>query len=132
MPNVYGKAAKTFDILESLCSLLTRLTVPLPGADSAINSWGVLAALRVHMPNPISGMPSQAIDDDLYRQGLGRLSASYFELCSNLCQTDQGREAMLTDGYLRRAMEKLTIIQPLLDSPSAKEELLQRKTLIEQ
>lgn len=95
----------------------------MSGADTAFNVWEITSALRVHLPAPLSGMPFQSPDNELYRQGLGRLSTSYFKVCANLGQIQKGRIALMTEGYLRRAIEKLTILQPVLDSDDAKEHL---------
>mmetsp|Transcript_21334 Transcript_21334/g.29551 ORF Transcript_21334/g.29551 Transcript_21334/m.29551 type:complete len:1492 (-) Transcript_21334:71-4546(-) len=49
-----------------------------------------------------------------YKIGLHNLPASYFELLASLCKVDQAKSVCLTDGYLRRALEKLAIIYSLL------------------
>lgn len=53
-------------------------------------------------------------DTKAYKVGLHNLPASYFELLASLCKVDQAKSVCLTDGYLRRALEKLSIIYSLL------------------
>lgn len=97
-------------MLDTLCSMLSRLTVTQAGAEMATSSWDTLRALKVHMPFNVSGIPSQSPMDEVYKKGLGGLPASFFHICANLCQMDAGTRAMFSDGFLRRAMEKLMIV----------------------
>jgi hypothetical protein len=46
----------------------------------------------------------------VYRMGLDQLPASFFELCANLCQNADGIAFSLTDGFLRRALDKLNML----------------------
>ncbi len=46
----------------------------------------------------------------VYRLELMELPPSYFEICSNLCAIEQGIAFCFMDGFLRRALEKLTIL----------------------
>jgi hypothetical protein len=49
-------------------------------------------------------------------EGLGRMSASMFTLCAHLCQLEKGRNYVLADGFLRRAIEKTMMLFPFLES----------------
>jgi hypothetical protein len=44
------------------------------------------------------------------------MSASMFSLCANLCQLEKGRNYILADGFLRRAIEKVMLLFPLLET----------------
>eukprot|EP01034_Spumella_vulgaris_P029563 gene29563-36632_t len=46
----------------------------------------------------------------VYRMGLDQLPASFFELCANLCQNSDGIAFCLTDGFLRRSLDKLNML----------------------
>jgi hypothetical protein len=47
--------------------------------------------------------------------GLGALPATFFQLCSNLCQTDSGKQHVIADGYLRRSLENIVFLFPFLE-----------------
>ena len=45
-----------------------------------------------------------------YKIGLEQLLPSFFSLCSNLCAIDQGKAICFTDGYLRRSLDNLNLM----------------------
>lgn len=45
-----------------------------------------------------------------YKIGLEQLLPSFFFLCSNLCAIDQGKAICFTDGYLRRSLDNLNLM----------------------
>lgn len=105
-------------MLDKMCHLLTKLTQTLPGADIAINDWNIFASLRHHLPPVLSAVGDDGVEDPLYIQGLAMMPPTLFELCTNLCAMDKGKSSCFVDGFLRRAVEKLVLEYPKLESVS--------------
>jgi hypothetical protein len=102
------------EILDEMCKLLDMLTIPKEGAHTAIHDWKIVDALRVHLPGPLSGVGRLGVRDILYVNGIGALPASYFNVCTNLSQMDTFKITALNDGFLRRALEKVMLVSPLI------------------
>jgi hypothetical protein len=115
LPITHGKTERMFEILNELCSLLSRLTVPRIGTYTAINDWKIVDALKVNLPAPLSSVGELGVRDILYQTGLGALPASYFIICANLCQMEVFKVIALNEGFLRRALEKVTLLAPILE-----------------
>ena len=45
-----------------------------------------------------------------YKVGLMQLPPSFFVLCANLCFIDEGKSACFSEGFLRRALDKITVL----------------------
>ena len=50
-----------------------------------------------------------------YRVGLGTLTDTFFDCLFQLCQQDQGKDYIITDGFLRRALDKIHLLAPALE-----------------
>lgn len=93
-------------------------TSPKSGAYIAIHEWNILNAICIYLPTPLSGLiidnSNSSINssgsNEEYKMSLEDLPASFFELCANLCQIEEGKAHCFADGYLRRALDKLSII----------------------
>lgn len=128
---VHGRSKSYVTLMDSMCTLLCRVTSTKEAAFLAVNEWNVFKALHIYLPTPLSGMLQEEeeklsqgktdgadhlhepdlLRDDIrvYKIGLRNLPASYFELLAGLCKVDQARSICLTDGYLRRALEKFAM-----------------------
>jgi len=111
---IYGKTERMLEILDEICKLLDMLTIPKEGAHMAIHDWKIVDALRVHLPGPLSGVGILGVKDILYVTGIGALPASFFSVCRNLSQMDTFKIIALNDGFLRRALEKVMLVAPLI------------------
>jgi hypothetical protein len=111
---IYGKTERMLEIFDEICKLLDMLTIPKEGAHMAIHDWKIVEALRVHLPSPLSGVGVLGVKDILYVTGIGALPASFFNVCTNLSQMDTFKIIALNDGFLRRALEKVMLVAPLI------------------
>lgn len=114
--NVHGKGDEMLLLLDLLCKKLAKITVPVQIAVEAVVDWGVIECLKPHLPSPLSTV-GVALDahDPLFVRGLGRLPASYLQVCANLSQGDDGKNFVVADGFLRRALEIATFLVPELE-----------------
>lgn len=103
------------ELLADSCKLLLKFTTTQAGVDNAVN-WKCIASLRIYLPSPLSGIGELGNDEPAYKLGLEMIPADYFFLCANLCQIEQGKSNMLLDGFLRRALDKLSILCLLLEN----------------
>jgi hypothetical protein len=103
------------ELLADACKLLLKFTATQIGVDNAVN-WKCVSSLRSHLPAPLSGIGELGNDEPAYKLGLEMLPADYFFVCANLCQIEQGRSNMLLDGFLRRALDKISILSLLLEN----------------
>ena len=87
------------------------------GAYTAINEWKIIDSLRSLLPPPLTCVGPLGVHDPLYRTGLGALPATFFAICGNLCQMELFRPPAITEGFLRRALEKIVLQTPLLEPP---------------
>eukprot|EP00605_Chrysophyceae_sp_TOSAG23-4_P001687 GSChrysophyteH1.ASY1.ANO1.1853.1 assembled CDS len=110
---VFGDSSRTTKVLTALCDFLVallrndgRLT------DKAITQWELFKSMRENLPLPLSGIGDDGISEPRYREGLGRLPASFFDLASALCVGDAGKLLALNEGFLRRALENIVLLMP--------------------
>jgi len=50
-----------------------------------------------------------------YRRGLGTLTDTFFNALYQLCQLDQAKDFVITDGFLRRCLDKVHLLAPALE-----------------
>lgn len=110
LKKVHGVGPQTTDKLDRMCQLLCKLTVIPAGADAAINDWKVFDALIAHLPTPLSGVGELGVFEENYMKGLGIMPCSMFDLCTNMVQQNDGKARCLVDGFLRRALDKFSIL----------------------
>ena len=117
LPTVYGKndRGQMFIILSEIGELLSRLTVQKIGAYTAIHDWKIIDALRNNLPSNLSGLKELGIKNSIYKNGLGSLPSSFFQLCANLCQMEIFKIVAISEGFLRRALEKIFLLAPYLE-----------------
>ena len=103
-------------VLESCCAVLEEVSGSEVGAAAVSAKWGSGDALKEHLPPPLSGVGELGIEEENYIIGLKRMSPSLFRLLANLGLTDRGLADCLSDGFLRRALDKFSILYPVIDS----------------
>lgn len=123
----FGRSPRTTRILDDICQLIVMLTRPPAGVVLALRSWGVANSLVLHMPEPMNNVGDVLSEDAIYRNGLRQLPRSYFDVISSLCKSDQGKAISLSDGFLRRALDRVALTVPLLEGD---EELAHRIRLV--
>jgi len=102
--------------MDQLMLFLCQLTEIKAGADAACIQWELVDSLRVHLPHPLSGVGDLGVEEERYKIGLGLLPPSYFELCAQLTKNNEGKIRLLLDGFLRRSLDKLTLLYSTLNS----------------
>ena len=50
-----------------------------------------------------------------YRKGLGTLSEHFFDTLATLCQLEQGRDLTISEGFLRRCLDKAHLLLPAME-----------------
>ena len=116
----FGVTEKMRTFLDSMCTVLICMTGSQSVAADAMLHWGLIAALTEHLPPPLSGLagePGYKIRELSYQVGLGYLPASYFDVMTSLCKLERGKIEALNGGFLRRALDKVTILQSELEKP---------------
>lgn len=117
----FGKNDIGYTILDNLCQFMASVTIPNALAGVAVRDWKIIEALRAHLPSPLAGIAGEGgVEGENYKLGIGFLPASFFQVLANICQNDRGKGYVLADGFLRRTIEKVTILFPYLEG---KEEL---------
>jgi len=115
LENLYGKQPDLkFLFFDGLCSILVNITTPIAITAEAVTNWKIVAALREHLPPPLTAIGEKGADDELYARGLGQMPSSLFDLLTNLTRVDKGKMDCLSDGFLRRALDKFTLLFPKL------------------
>ncbi|KAJ1435089.1 hypothetical protein B484DRAFT_446296 [Ochromonadaceae sp. CCMP2298] len=133
---VHRRSAIVVDIFDRACTFLCLLTGTKEGGMVSIEEWKVFDKLRVYLPSPLSGilpleeskvvahdasiasmdsLMQQAAEArrlrlDEYRVGLMALPRSFFTLCAHLSLVDEGKAQCLKDGFLRRCMDRLSLL----------------------
>jgi hypothetical protein len=93
------------DILTSCCDALAKLSATPLTAGSLIKEHGFLTTLLRLAPRDAGGGEESAAHGRLCQ-----LPASYFTCLGNISRVEQGRAAILGDGLLRRALERLRML----------------------
>lgn len=109
---VHANSSTMIVIFDQMCQFLAKNTTEKDGAYTAVQEWAVFDALKVYLPAPLSGMMFEPYSQQNmeYKIGLMDLPASFFDLCCNLCLVDSGAAHCLSLGFLRRALDKLTLL----------------------
>ena len=112
-----GQSGLKHLVLDKACRFYAALLENERCNSDAVVNWGLLEALRVHLPPPLFGIGMPA--DEVYRASLKMLPASLVHLLTDICQADRGRGSCLADGFLRRCLDKLHVTHLLLESDEA-------------
>ena len=112
-----GQATLKYAVLEKTCRLgATLLEHPLTTSEGIVK-WGIIEALRIHLPTPAFGIGSTP--DEAYSDAIVQMPLSLVVLLGEACQSDRGKGNCLTDGFLRRVLDKLQILAPSLETNDA-------------
>jgi len=103
-----------YKIFDSVCKVLHKIIIPNAAVYASLRTWRLPHAILIHMPPPLGKLesnPTAEATQSFLRvvQQLSSLPASYFEVVANIAAIEQGKALILSDGYLRRALEKLTV-----------------------
>ncbi len=114
--DLYDKEGNTvfLSVLEPACAILEVISQSESGAKIVSAQWRSGEAMKKHLPKPLSGVGPLGIDETHYKTGLARMGPSLFRLLANLCLTDAGKSDCLSDGFLRRALDKFDILYPVV------------------
>ena len=112
--SVHGQTKRAKEIMTALCKVLCSLTRFRVFCDIAINEWKIFDSMRKNLPQPLSGADrgKLGIEEAHYKTGLGLISGVFFDLGAVLATFEAGCISAINDGFLRRALEKLTILMP--------------------
>ena len=127
--DAFGRTPKTLRILDDLCQLLARLTEPSGGTSLALRQWHLIESLVIHLPLPLTHLGEVYDEELVYRNGIQQLPRSVFDLCSSLCKVEQGKALCFSEGFLRRALDKVALTVHHLEGD---EELAFRMTQLRQ
>ena len=123
LPDVMGQSPKANRVLDYLCQLLSKLVATSAGRFLAFKTWKLCDALLIHLPEPMC-VPGDVLDEAIhYKNGIRDLPSSLFDVMARLANTDQGTNICIADGYLRRALDKITLIKNHLESESEMEQV---------
>mmetsp|Transcript_1520 Transcript_1520/g.2445 ORF Transcript_1520/g.2445 Transcript_1520/m.2445 type:complete len:949 (+) Transcript_1520:2-2848(+) len=111
----FGTTPRTTRILDDLCQLLTRLTEAPAGTAAAFRGWNLCDALVLHLPTPLNIVGEILTEETIYKNGLRELPRSVFDVMSSLCKTEQGKAISLSEGFLRRALDRIALTTPHLE-----------------
>ena len=114
---VHGETLYFPKLLNGICTFLAALLSERSIVEVAISRWKIVLSMREHLPLPLSALGEHGVDDPLYRQGLGIMPASFFDICTSICALEKGKAACLVDGFLRRAIEKVVLLASRLEPP---------------
>ena len=103
-----------YKIFDCVCKVLFKIIVPNAAVYASLRSWRLPHAMLIHMPQPLGKLEKDASVESTQSfnsviQQLNSLPASYFEVIANIAAIEQGKALILSDGYLRRALDKLTV-----------------------
>jgi len=116
LPRVMGNSPKATRVLDHVCHLLSKLVATSAGRFQAFKAWKLCDALLIHLPEPMC-VPGDVLEEAiLYKNGIRDLPSSLFNVMARLCQTDQGINICIADGFLRRALDKITLIKSHLET----------------
>jgi hypothetical protein len=135
---VHKRSDAVVNIFNRACGLLCQVTTFKEPSSIAIQEWNIFESLRIYLPSPLSGiLPMEeaelntffhhtsldSLDSNVYKElmnakarveeykvGLLQLPVSFFLLCANLCQIDEGQALCCSEGYTRRCMDRLNIL----------------------
>ena len=111
--SLYAESDTTFlAVLEGCCTVLEVISQTEEGAKIVSGKWRSGESIKRHLPKPLSGVGPLGIDEEHYKTGLARMGPSLFRLLANLCLTGTGTSDCLSDGFLRRALDKVDILWP--------------------
>jgi len=68
----------------------------------------------VHLPHPNFGVGSS--EEEAYRDAIISMPISIIRLLAEMCQSDRGKSSCLTDGFLRRVLDKLHVLNTQLET----------------
>jgi hypothetical protein len=105
----FGRTPKALRILDDLCQLLARVTEPSGGTSLALRNWNLIDSLVVHLPLPLTPVGEIYSEEQLYRNGILQLPRSVFDLMASLCKVEQGKALCFSEGFLRRALDKIAL-----------------------
>jgi hypothetical protein len=123
LPRVMGNSPKATRVLDYICQLLSKLVATSAGRFLAFKTWKLCDVLLLHLPEPMcvaGDVLEEAIE---YKNGIRDLPSSLFDVMTRLCQTDQGINICIADGFLRRALDKMTLIKNHLESEGELEQV---------
>lgn len=136
------------EIFALACDFLCQVTLTLEATSIAILEWKVFDSLRIYLPSPLSGLlpleeaeissllhnPSLESAESAaaleyarrkaqiaeYKVGLMDLPVSFFTLLANLCKIEEGKALTFSEGYVRRTLDRLSILNSKFIKHSAK------------
>ena len=112
---LYKDSDATFlAVLEGCCAVLETISQTEEGAKIVSGKWRSGESIKMHLPKPLSGVGPLGVDEEHYKTGLARMGPSLFRLLANLCLTGTGTSDCLSDGFLRRALDKVDILWPYI------------------
>ena len=111
----FGVSSKMTSYLQSMCQLLVSLTASNAVTQEAIHHWSLFPALASHLPGPLSALNS--VSTSAHRVNMGNIPAAYFDVLTSLCKIERGKIEILNGGYLRRALDKVHVLQNELEKP---------------
>ncbi len=103
------------ELLEKCCAVIEVISSYASGAKVVSAEWHSGKAFSEHLPPPLSGVGENGIYEENYKKGLMKMSPNLIRCLSNLCQTESGRGDCLSDGFLRRALDKFSILFPVVE-----------------
>lgn len=128
LPRVMGTSPKATRVLDHICHLLAKLVATSAGRFLAFKTWKLCDVLLLHLPEPMC-VPGDVLNEAIvYKNGIRDLPSSLLDVMTRLCQTDQGINICIADGFLRRALDKVTLIKNHLET---EEEMVQVAMAIE-
>lgn len=123
LPRIMGNSPKAIRVLNFICHLLAKLVATSAGRFLAFKTWKLCDVLLVHLPEPLC-VPGEVLEEAiLYKNGIRDLPSSLFDVMTRLCQSDQGVNICIADGFLRRALDKLTLIKGHLETEAEMEQV---------
>ena len=109
-----GQATLKYAVLEKTCRVCATLLEHPDIAREGVVKWGIIEALRIHLPTPAFGIGSTP--DEAYSDAIVQMPLSLVVLLGEACQSDRGKGNCLTDGFLRRVLDKLHTLAPSLEA----------------
>lgn len=135
---VHKKSDAVVNIFNRACGFLCQVTETVEASTMAIQEWKMFDSLRIYLPTPLSGiLPLEEVElssflhntslDSLetdaqreytrrrtaleeYKVSLMQLPVSFFTLCANLCNVDEGKCLCFSEGYVRRTLDRINIL----------------------
>jgi hypothetical protein len=145
---VHKRSAAVVEIFSLACDFLCQVCATLEAATIAIQEWKIFDSLRIYLPTPLSGIlpleeseantfahyPSldsaesaaqleylrRKAQIEEYKVGLMDLPVSFFTLLANLCKIGEGKALTFSEGYVRRTLDRLSILNAKFIKNSAR------------